>query len=44
MAKCMECRFFKPLTKKTGRCFWPEVPADMDAMKCAGRVFQPRYD
>jgi hypothetical protein len=40
--KCMHCRFFRPLTHKTGKCIWPEVPADMDASRCAGQIFQPR--
>jgi hypothetical protein len=40
--KCRHCRFFTPITKKTGKCIWPEVPADMDASKCAGGIFRPK--
>ncbi len=40
--KCQHCRFFMPITKKTGKCIWPEVPADMPVEKCAGKIFRPK--
>ena len=42
MPKCSECRLFVPINEKAGRCVWPEIPADMDAKKCAGQIFRPK--
>jgi hypothetical protein len=41
-AKCSECRFFRPVTNKVGSCLWHNIPADMDASRCAGQIFRPR--
>ena len=40
--KCAECRFFRPVTDRTGSCLWHNIPAEMDVSKCAGQIFRPR--
>jgi hypothetical protein len=42
MAKCKDCKFYKPLTETTGDCFGHEVPAQMDSNNCPQKAFQPK--
>ncbi|MHA1448799.1 MAG: hypothetical protein ACTSP4_05190 [Candidatus Hodarchaeales archaeon] len=42
MAKCSECKFYKPLTDEKGDCFGHEVPGNLDVENCPTKSFQPR--
>lgn len=40
MAKCKDCKYYKPINEVQGNCFGHEISADKSAEECPSKSFQ----